>query len=570
MKNIRIFIASSSELKEDRVQFELFIGQKNNHLYKKGLRLEVVQWEYFKDSMSATRLQDEYNKSIRESDFVLCLFYTKVGKYTEEEFSTAYEIFKAEGKPRIWTYFKNAEIKTAAIVRDDINSLFDFKERLGSMGHFFTEYTSIQDLLLKYGAQLDMLLPEYELDSNSVSNGDKMGNPTQKDKEDIKNTFNDELTGKVLLAVSNHNKKAKSFLLANPSWAENTQLVQKAKQLIISEFVGVLGGQVRKLISIGEEDYRQSKMKRYLENCLLTAKRGFQLISYSLISTLWDYQLEHKVTFTQSQKDVLNKFFINVVEDSVVGYATLVRALAEIYTENKQDFLISEVFELLPQLQEGGSLYDACVNLNKITELLENDAFTLLDCTEAETNITIVLESLSFLAGYRMISISEIDYDQQRNDSQGQYLHNYILLDGNNPANNASMGKVKNENKPVISHAIIIFKGDNYKENINLGPFIIDFNGLGLLDGSKICFYASCDTYDDMSLSYSFIEDNSVVKLNISDNPKPVHTDLNGLNRWLASKENRKMMNFDKVYSLFFEAKKTLTGIEEESTEDLF
>jgi hypothetical protein len=296
MKNIRIFIASSSELKEDSVQFELFIGQKNNHLYKKGLRLEVVQWEYFKDSMSAARLQDEYNKSIRESDFVLCLFYTKVGKYTEEEFSTAYEIFKAEGKPRIWTYFKNAEIKTAAIIRDDINSLFDFKERLGAMGHFHTEYTSIQDLLLKYGAQLDMILPDYELDSNPVHIVEE--NPTKKNKEIIKNTFNDELTGKVLLAVSNHNKKAKSFLLANPSWAENTQLVQKAKQLIISEYVGVLGGQVRKLISIGEEDYRQSKMKRYLENCLLTAKRGFQLMSYSLISTLWDYQLEHKVTFT--------------------------------------------------------------------------------------------------------------------------------------------------------------------------------------------------------------------------------------------------------------------------------
>jgi len=568
MKNIRIFIASSSELKEDRIQFELFIGQKNNHLYKKGLRLEVVQWEYFKDSMSATRLQDEYNKSIRESDFVLCLFYTKVGKYTEEEFSTAYEIFKAEGKPRIWTYFKNAEIKTAAIVRDDINSLFDFKERLGAMGHFYTEYTSIQDLLLKYGSQLDMLLPEYESDLNHDDIIKKF--PAKKDQEVIKNTFNDELTGRVLLAISNHNKKIRSFLLANPNWVENAQLVQKAKQLIISEFVGVLGGQVRKLISIGEENHGQSKMKRYLENCLLTAKRGFQLMSYSLISTLWDYQLHHKVTLTQSQKDVLNKFFINVVEDSVVGYAELVRALAEIYTENKQDFLISEVFELLPLLQEGGILYDASVKLNKITGLLEKDSFNLADCTESEKNITIVLEGLSFLAGYRMISISEIDYDRQRNDSQGQYLHNYILLDGNNPANNASMSKVKNENKPVISHAIIIFKGDDYKENINLGPFIIDFNGLGLLDGSKICFYSCCDTYDDLSLSYSFIEDNSIVKLKISDNPRPVPTDPNGLNRWLASKDNRKIMNFDKVYSLFFEAKKILTGIEEETTEDSF
>jgi hypothetical protein len=38
----------------------------------------------------------------------------------------------------------------------------------------------------------------------------------------------------------------------------------------------------------------------------------------------------------------------------------------------------------------------------------------------------------------------------------------------------------------------------------------------------------------------------------------------------LANPENRKDMNFDNVFNLFNEAKKTLAGLEEETTEDTF
>ena len=51
MKTIRIFIASSSELKEDREAFRVFIGLENDRLIDKGIYLKLVQWEYFKDSI---------------------------------------------------------------------------------------------------------------------------------------------------------------------------------------------------------------------------------------------------------------------------------------------------------------------------------------------------------------------------------------------------------------------------------------------------------------------------------------------------------------------------------------
>lgn len=568
MRTIRIFVASSNELKEDRVQFELFIGRQNNHLHLKGLRLEVVQWEYFKDSISTTRLQDEYNEALRQSDMVLCLFYTKVGKYTSEEFYTAYEIFKAQGRPRIWTYFKNASIDVGSIT-NEINTLLDFKKKLGDLGHFYTEYTSIDNLIVKYRAQLDMILPEYELDSN-FDPAEKTKNGQDKKKaEVIKNTFNDLLTARLLEAISTHNRKAGDFLATNGDWAQNQDLIKTAKRIIINGYVGVIGGQIRKLMSIGAEDFSESKMKRYLENCQIAGKRALQLICYALISKLWDHQVVEKIIFSQTQKDILIKFFRNAAEENILSFAELLRNLLEIYSTNKLSFLISESFDLLPNLKEGSDLLSACEKLNSISQLLKISTFQLADCVEAEKNVTTVLECLSFLAEYRMISINEIDYNQQRNDNEGLYLHNYTLLVGESLANNESQSNVRRESSPVISHAVIIFK-NNYRENINLDPFIIDFNGLKLEGGSKICFYSHVNTYDDLNLNYSFVEDNSKEIIQKSSNPRPSDSSLNVLNTWLSKKDNRRDMNFDKVYSLFFEAKKTLTGIVEETTEDSF
>jgi hypothetical protein len=104
MKTKKIFLASSSELREDRREFESVVGRQNNDWVRQGVFLELVIWEDFFDGMSQTRLQDEYNKAVRESDIFVMLFSTKVGKYTEEEFETAFGQFKATNKPFIFTY----------------------------------------------------------------------------------------------------------------------------------------------------------------------------------------------------------------------------------------------------------------------------------------------------------------------------------------------------------------------------------------------------------------------------------------------------------------------------------
>lgn len=157
-KLIKIFLASASQLEEDRKEFELFINRQNKDLYSKDIFLQLVIWEDFIDVLSQTRLQDEYNKAIKECDIFVMLFFTKVGKYTREEFETAFGKFKETGKPLIYTFFKDAPITSGSLNREDSDSLFDFKEKLSDLGHFLTPYENIQDLKLQFKRQLDKIL----------------------------------------------------------------------------------------------------------------------------------------------------------------------------------------------------------------------------------------------------------------------------------------------------------------------------------------------------------------------------------------------------------------------------
>jgi len=157
-KHIKIFLASSAELKNDREQFEIFIHRENQQLYKKGIFIELVLWENFIDAMSQTRLQDEYNNVVKHSDIFVSLFFTKVGKYTLEEFETALGQFKKTGKPLVYTYFKDAPKNMEQLKKDDINSLFSFKEKLEELGHFRTIYKNIDDLKLQFKNQLEKIL----------------------------------------------------------------------------------------------------------------------------------------------------------------------------------------------------------------------------------------------------------------------------------------------------------------------------------------------------------------------------------------------------------------------------
>ena len=149
----KIFLASSSELKDDREQLEIFISRQSKTLYDKGVDLELAVWENFLDAMSESHSQEEFNNAINKSDVIIFLFFTKIGKHTVTEFETVFGEFKKTGKPLILIYLKNAP---ANLTSDSI-ILAEFKAKLGSLGHFYSRYYNIDDLKIQVKAHLERL-----------------------------------------------------------------------------------------------------------------------------------------------------------------------------------------------------------------------------------------------------------------------------------------------------------------------------------------------------------------------------------------------------------------------------
>jgi hypothetical protein len=158
LRKICIFLASSEELRDDRDEFEIYFRQLNDELLDRGCYLVINRWENFLDAMTQSRLQDEYNKAVKDCDIFVSLFSTKTGKFTEEEFDTAHQQFKDTGKPLIYTFFKDTAVNVNTIQESDLLSLLKFKQRLKDLGHFYTPFSSSEDLKLRFRDQLAKLL----------------------------------------------------------------------------------------------------------------------------------------------------------------------------------------------------------------------------------------------------------------------------------------------------------------------------------------------------------------------------------------------------------------------------
>lgn len=151
-----IFLASSTDLKEDRNNFQIFISQLNDSCTDEDIQFKLTIWEDFIDAMSPGGLQDNYNKASSGCDIFVMLFFAKVGKYTVEEFESAFSQFQKNRKPLIYTYFKEDYIFNGQI-DDDIISMLKFKKKLKSLNHYFTQYTSLEDLKWKFSRQLEFI-----------------------------------------------------------------------------------------------------------------------------------------------------------------------------------------------------------------------------------------------------------------------------------------------------------------------------------------------------------------------------------------------------------------------------
>ena len=90
MKTVKVFIASSEELRLERLEFTDMIQQLNRILKPRDVEIDPVKWEYLDASMGPLHKQEEYNQELKKCEICLVLFWTRFGDYTKSELDTAY------------------------------------------------------------------------------------------------------------------------------------------------------------------------------------------------------------------------------------------------------------------------------------------------------------------------------------------------------------------------------------------------------------------------------------------------------------------------------------------------
>jgi tetratricopeptide (TPR) repeat protein len=153
MKTIKVFLASSEELEDDRIKFGNLIRKLNEIYQKRGIQIKLFEWEDYDAAYNGMSKQQEYNEQICDSDIFLALFHIKAGKYTIEEFNCAAEEFKKHASPKIYTYIKKLEPGET-----ESSELKSFKDSLlKDLGHYWCNYNNTDTMLLHFVMQLQLI-----------------------------------------------------------------------------------------------------------------------------------------------------------------------------------------------------------------------------------------------------------------------------------------------------------------------------------------------------------------------------------------------------------------------------
>ncbi len=153
-RKITIFLASSEELKNDRNSFSDLIRSLDDIYEDRGIRIKLQRWEDFFAYCTGTRTQDQYNQVLGASDMCICLFHTRAGQFTIEEFHHAIAAYQRTQSPKTYVYAR-------ALVEGEIEEeeLKQFKEELfRQMGHYWCNYATEDSMKLHFIMQFELLI----------------------------------------------------------------------------------------------------------------------------------------------------------------------------------------------------------------------------------------------------------------------------------------------------------------------------------------------------------------------------------------------------------------------------
>jgi hypothetical protein len=133
----------------------------NKDLRHQGIFLELLIWEDGKHIGKSLRSQDNYNLELDSCDVFFLLFYSKIGKFTKEEFERAKARFDESDLPRMVLFQKNTALPNG-ISKADFDSRQTFLDYLKGIEHYPTEFGNTDALIRMIRDCIDNLIADNE------------------------------------------------------------------------------------------------------------------------------------------------------------------------------------------------------------------------------------------------------------------------------------------------------------------------------------------------------------------------------------------------------------------------
>jgi hypothetical protein len=274
----------------------------------------------------------------------------------------------------------------------------------------------------------------------------------------------------LILQVFNEMLKYKPNLqkmLVTDDEEEEKQDARILGDLIIRNFPWPIGVELRRLFSASM--HQPDRMR--LDQIFKTIERVMQFMSFVMIAQLWKERSEKKIEIAESFS---REFQSRMLVLSMGNFSWLIRSIGNLYQQNKLQWFMPEMSEnfdnkfyasldfWVPERNEIGHY-----QINLTQEEIERR------CIEYEEKLTLILQKISFLAKYKLVSIREIKVINPGNHPV-QFNHIFDLLNSSD-----SQFKVQELIDPKFaeSNSVLIMKTiKTIEEYLNLSPLVIDTN----------------------------------------------------------------------------------------------
>ena len=287
---------------------------------------------------------------------------------------------------------------------------------------------------------------------------------------------NELLIQKVFQEMLKYKPSMQKMLIIDEDEEEETLDPRLLGDMIIRNFPWPIGVELRRLFSAS---MRQLDRMR-LDQIFKTIERSMQFISFLMICQLWKDAKEQKLTLPEGFR---KEFGERIMLLSMGNYTWLIRAIGNLMQEKGIPWFIPEMGEnfdkkffaaldfWVPERNEIGHY-----QINLTNEEIEKR------CVEYEEKLSFILEKLSFIAKYKLVSVREIKVIHPKNQ-EAKFNH---LIDLLSSSDSGFKAQELEETKFAESSSVLLMKSlKTIDEYINLSPLVIDTNSEVIDDKEK-------------------------------------------------------------------------------------